>query len=103
MDIPPPDSLGADIDDAGGDGPGSFDVRGNVWHLDCCNPQNREDRGWSIFGAIFGWTNSATRTSISPAGEHPVNLTVRLIQCSWICSWVRLLLDRRHRCSCLHE
>ena len=56
-------SLGADVDDAGGDGPGSYDVRGNVWHLDCCNPENTTDgQGWSIFGALFGWTNSATRT-----------------------------------------
>jgi high-affinity iron transporter len=35
--------LGADVDDAGGDGPGSFDVRGVVWHLDCCNPENHFD------------------------------------------------------------
>ncbi|KLO19811.1 iron permease FTR1 [Schizopora paradoxa] len=55
--------LGADVDDAGGDGPGSFDVRGNVWHLDCCNPEDtsgNSGEGWLIFGAIFGWTNSAT-------------------------------------------
>ena len=54
-------SLGADVDDAGGDGPGSYDVRGSVWHLDCRNPENTTDgQGWSIFGALFGWTNSAT-------------------------------------------
>ena len=52
--------LGADVDDAGGDGPGSYRVQGNVWHLDCCNPENNTDNdGWSIFGAIFGWTNTA--------------------------------------------
>ncbi|KAI0336676.1 iron permease FTR1 [Cubamyces sp. BRFM 1775] len=57
--------LGADVDDAGGDGPGSFDVRGSVWHLDCCNPENNFDNdGWSIFSAIFGWTNSATVGSV---------------------------------------
>ncbi|KAI0777363.1 iron permease FTR1 [Trametes elegans] len=57
--------LGADVDDAGGDGPGSYDVRGNVWHLDCCNPENNFDNnGWSIFSAIFGWTNSATLGSV---------------------------------------
>ena len=60
-----PRSLGADVDDAGGDGPGSFDVRGSVWHLDCCNPENNFDSdGWTIFGAIFGWTNSATLGSV---------------------------------------
>jgi hypothetical protein len=60
-----PYSLGADADDASGDGPGSFDVRGNVWHLDCCNANNYLDgNGWLIFGAITGWTNSATRTHL---------------------------------------
>lgn len=53
--------LGVDIDDAGGDGPGSYDVRGVVWHLDCCNPENNFDsQGWNIFAALFGWTNTAT-------------------------------------------
>ena len=59
--------MGADVDDAGaaGDGPGSYDVRGNVWHLNCCNPENNFDNdGWTIFGAIFGWTNSATLGSV---------------------------------------
>ncbi|RPD56938.1 iron permease FTR1 [Lentinus tigrinus ALCF2SS1-7] len=57
--------LGADVDDAGGDGPGSFDVRGSVWHLDCCNPDDNFDSdGWTIFSAIFGWTNSATIGSV---------------------------------------
>lgn len=55
--------LGADLDDlaSAGNGPGSYDVRGNVWHLGCCNPENKwSDQGWIIFGAIFGWTNNAT-------------------------------------------
>lgn len=59
--------LGANVDDesAAGDGPGSYDVRGNVWHLDCCNPENQFDgQGWSIFQAIFGWTNTATVGSV---------------------------------------
>jgi len=59
--------LGADVDDEGaaGDGPGSYDVRGNVWHLDCCNPENNSNgQGWSIFNAIFGWTNNATVGSV---------------------------------------
>ncbi|KAF7348522.1 Iron permease FTR1 [Mycena venus] len=57
--------LGADVDDAGGDGPGSFRVQGSVWHLDCCNPEDKFDsQGWSVFNAIFGWTNSATLGSV---------------------------------------
>jgi len=52
--------LGADLDDAGGDGPGSYDVRGNVWHLACCNPNNNADgQGWGVFWSIFGWSNNA--------------------------------------------
>lgn len=57
--------VGFDADDvaAAGNGPGSYDVRGNVWHLDCCNPEdNLDGEGWSIFNAILGWTNSATCT-----------------------------------------
>ncbi|KAG5721431.1 Plasma membrane iron permease [Termitomyces sp. T112] len=50
--------LGADVDDSGGTGPGSYRVQGNVWHLNCCSPENAF--GWSIFSAIFGWTNNAT-------------------------------------------
>lgn len=54
--------LGTDVDDSGGDGPGSYDVRGNVWHLDCCNPET--DMPWGIFNAVLGWTNSATQGSV---------------------------------------
>lgn len=60
-----PYRLGGDVDDAGGDGPGSYDVKGNVWHLDCCNPESKASTsGWTIFSAIFGWTNSATLGSV---------------------------------------
>ena len=50
--------IGASSDDAGGTGPGSYDVRGNVWHLDCCDASTGS---WSLFNAVFGWQNSATR------------------------------------------
>lgn len=54
--------LGIQGDDAGGNGPGSYPVKGNVWHLDCCNPNDTSaNDGWTIFGAVFGWTNNATR------------------------------------------
>ncbi|KAG1769349.1 iron permease FTR1/Fip1/EfeU [Suillus occidentalis] len=54
--------LGADVDDTGGNGPGSYDVRGNVWHLDCCNPET--EQAWGIFNAVLGWTNTATLGSV---------------------------------------
>ncbi|KAF9033925.1 iron permease FTR1 [Hymenopellis radicata] len=53
--------LGADVDDAGGSGPGSYRVQGNVWHLDCCDPENNLDsQGWSVFNALFGWSNNGS-------------------------------------------
>ena len=53
--------VGSNLDDTAGDGPGTYPVKGNVWHLNCCNPDNKLDgQGWSIFKAILGWTNNAT-------------------------------------------
>lgn len=56
--------LGGDVDDAGGTGPGSYRVQGNVWHLDCCASESRtsSNQGWSIFAAIFGWSNNGSCT-----------------------------------------
>lgn len=54
--------VGANIDDTGGTGPGSYRVQGNVWHLDCCSPASGQN--WSIFNAIFGWDNNATIGSV---------------------------------------
>lgn len=77
--------LGADVDDAGGDGPGSFDVRGNVWHLNCCNPENNFDNdGWSIFNAIFGWTNSATIGSVLSYVFYWLAVMVVLVIMKWM-------------------
>ncbi len=45
-----------------GSGPGSYDVRNSVWHVNCCNPAT--DGGWQIFNALFGWQNSATVGSV---------------------------------------
>lgn len=49
--------IGASSDEAGGTGPGTYDVRGNVWHLNCCSSSSG---AWSVFYAILGWENSAT-------------------------------------------
>ncbi|KAG8747140.1 high-affinity iron permease [Ceratobasidium sp. 414] len=52
--------VGSDVAEAG-NGPGSYDVVGNIWHLNCCNPENKTDvLGWSIFNAIFGWSNNGS-------------------------------------------
>ncbi|CAE6513619.1 unnamed protein product [Rhizoctonia solani] len=52
--------VGGDVAEAG-NGPGSYDVVGNIWHLKCCNPENKTDAlGWSVFNAIFGWSNNGS-------------------------------------------
>ncbi|KUJ12596.1 high-affinity iron transporter [Mollisia scopiformis] len=53
--------VGSDVAEAG-DGPGSYDVRQTVWHVDCCNPET--GRGWDVFNALLGWQNTATYGSV---------------------------------------
>lgn len=70
---------GGDAAEAG-DGPGSFRVQGNVWHLNCCNPENKFDGdGWTIFAAIFGWTNNATLGSVLSYVFYWIAIIVALI------------------------
>jgi high-affinity iron transporter len=45
-----------------GDGPGSYDISENVWHVNCCNPGT--SGGYEIFNALLGWQNSATYGSV---------------------------------------
>lgn len=45
-----------------GSGPGSYNIKQIVWHVNCCNPET--DNGWEIFNALFGWQNSATYGSV---------------------------------------
>jgi high-affinity iron transporter len=88
--------LGAEVDDAGGDGPGSYPVAGNIWHLDCCNPENNLDtQGWSVFNAIFGWSNNGSSKSHLPQIVRD-NL-IEVLRRSWYHPCVRILLDRRYR------
>ncbi|KZS97465.1 Ftr1 protein [Sistotremastrum niveocremeum HHB9708] len=76
--------VGGDIDDTGGDGPGSFSVNDVVWHLDCCNPENNTNgQGWSIFGAIFGWTNTATVGTVLSYVFYWICVIVVLVYMKW--------------------
>ncbi|KAK9464752.1 iron permease FTR1/Fip1/EfeU [Lipomyces arxii] len=54
-------AIGGDAAETGS-GPGSYDIRQSVWHVNCCNPEL--DGGWMIFQALFGWQNSATYGSV---------------------------------------
>jgi high-affinity iron transporter len=47
-----------------GSGPGSYDIRQSVWHVNCCSPVFNGGGGWGIFNAILGWQNSATYGSV---------------------------------------
>ncbi|KAJ8101668.1 iron permease FTR1 family-domain-containing protein [Lipomyces tetrasporus] len=53
--------VGGDVAETGS-GPGSYDVRKSVWHVNCCNPLT--DDWWMIFQALLGWQNSATYGSV---------------------------------------
>jgi high-affinity iron transporter len=53
--------VGSDVAEAG-DGPGSYDIKETVWHVNCCNPEI--DNGWDVFNAVLGWQNSATYGSV---------------------------------------
>ncbi|GFF40527.1 plasma membrane iron permease [Aspergillus lentulus] len=55
--------IGGDAAETGA-GPGSYDIRQSVWHVNCCSPLVNGGGGWGIFNAILGWTNSATYGSV---------------------------------------
>ncbi|OGM43582.1 plasma membrane iron permease [Aspergillus bombycis] len=55
--------IGGDASETGA-GPGSYDIRQSVWHVNCCSPLVNGGGGWGIFNAILGWQNSATYGSI---------------------------------------
>ncbi|KAF2010009.1 plasma membrane iron permease-like protein, partial [Aaosphaeria arxii CBS 175.79] len=47
-----------------GNGPGSYDIRKSVWHVNCCSPASYGEGGWGVFNSLFGWENSATYGSV---------------------------------------
>lgn len=53
--------VGGDVAEEG-DGPGSYNIRQTVWHVNCCNPEI--DNGWDVFNALLGWQNTATYGSV---------------------------------------
>ena len=71
--------IGGDASEVGS-GPGSYDIRKSVWHVNvsfviqsqldqnllfqCCNPEIDGGGGWGIFNALLGWENSATYGSV---------------------------------------
>lgn len=53
--------VGSDVAEVGS-GPGSYDVKETVWHVNCCNAET--DNGWDVFNALLGWENTGTYGSI---------------------------------------
>ncbi|WWC59749.1 uncharacterized protein I303_102311 [Kwoniella dejecticola CBS 10117] len=77
--------VGGDVAETG-DGPGSFQVAGNVWHLTYGNPETGSpttNGGWQIFNAIFGWNNTATIGSILGYVFYWIVIMVTLIYLRW--------------------
>mgnify|MGYP002759165394 CR=1 FL=1 len=51
----------------GGNSYGTYDARNYVWHLDCCNPEDKTDdggSGWAIFNTLVGLNNTETVGSL---------------------------------------
>jgi high-affinity iron transporter len=48
---------------------GVYYVRGSLWQLNCCNPEEGASSGgnggWLVFSGIFGWNNGGSSTSLS--------------------------------------
>ncbi|KAI5475027.1 iron permease FTR1 [Pseudohyphozyma bogoriensis] len=75
--------VGADVAELG-NGPGSYDVRGSVWHLECCNPENNTDStGWGIFNAILGWSNDASYGTILSYVFYWLLVAVTMVYLRW--------------------
>lgn len=53
--------VGSDVSESGS-GPGSYNVKNTVWHVNCCNPE--VDGPYIIFNGLLGWQNSATYGSV---------------------------------------
>ncbi len=47
-----------------GHGPGTYDIRQSIWHVNCCSPSLNGGGGWGVFNSILGWQNSATYGSV---------------------------------------
>lgn len=56
-------AIGGDAAETGV-GPGSYDIRQSVWHVNCCSPEIDGGGWWGVFNSILGWQNSATWGSV---------------------------------------
>ncbi|CAK9784296.1 iron permease FTR1 [Cutaneotrichosporon oleaginosum] len=78
-------AVGGDVAESG-DGPGSYDVHGNVWHITFGNPETGSpttNGGWQIFNAIFGWNNNASLGTILGYCFYWIAVMAALIYYKW--------------------
>ncbi|KAG5417318.1 FTH1 [Candida metapsilosis] len=74
---------GMDVSETG-HGPGSYDIKKSVWHVNCCNGELQEDGAfWMLLTAILGWTNSATYGSVISYILYWVVVTIAFISLSY--------------------
>ena len=66
-----------------GSGPGSYDIRQSVWHVNCCNPGLNGGGGWGIFNAILGWQNSATYGSVIGYNVYWIAIICTFVAMRW--------------------
>ncbi|CAK7273834.1 high-affinity iron permease [Sporothrix epigloea] len=62
-----------------GSGPGSYDIRRSVWHVNCCNPDYEGGGIWGVFNALLGWQNSATVGSVLSYNLYWVAVVVEFL------------------------
>ncbi|UZJ55061.1 hypothetical protein CBS101457_004381 [Exobasidium rhododendri] len=45
-----------------GSGPGSYNALNYIWHINCCNPEDKTNggSGYAILNSLVGWNNTAT-------------------------------------------
>ncbi|KAJ0415863.1 high-affinity iron ion transporter FtrA [Aspergillus carlsbadensis] len=69
--------IGGDASETGS-GPGSYDIRQSVWHVNCCSPSLNGGGGWGVFNTI-GWTNSATYGSVISYNLYWLAITLWIV------------------------
>ncbi|RUS21839.1 iron permease FTR1/Fip1/EfeU [Endogone sp. FLAS-F59071] len=57
----------------------SYNVRTAVWHVSCCDPEDANNGGWTIFNAILGWNNTATIGTLTGYAGYWVVVSASLV------------------------
>jgi high-affinity iron transporter len=72
--------VGGDASESG-NGPGSYDIRNSVWHINCCSPTL--NGGWGVFNSLFGWTNSATYGTVISYNLYWIVVSTGFLVMGW--------------------